>query len=368
MDKATITFLKREIKKVLPVFVIAVLGGLLIFGKMYLSLRDHQLDGLLTFAYMYDFWIDEAGDMFLGYLLQDTISVFAIALEVILILRIFILENRTDISDFLRILPIKEWKKTWIKVGVGEGVNAVLCILFGIVGTAVYAVLGTGIEEINRMIPVGTTPTNSLVVLWQFVFIMFCAMSAVFLILFAVQLCVHHRGLALFIGGGILVTPFFYTIAYPLLVEPGMKNSGMMPMITGSIVNFFPDCDFFSPEYSDLTKRLIYWTGYTEKVLFLLILMAAALVVIALALHFRWNIQESNNLVINSKPVMEFILTGISLSAGVGMSLVFGDIVVGINHPLERFSTWIIIVIMTGFLLLIENIIVEIMQRKQKGV
>lgn len=371
MDKATVTFLKREIKKVLPVFVFGLLGVLVLYGYTYMNLRDQWLDGMLKFAYKNYFHIYQVGDLFLSYLVRDEVSLFVILLEVLLVMRVFYLENRAGISDFLRILPVKEWKKTWIKVGVGEAVNAGLCILFGIVGTIVHAILCPGINEINGIMPQGTTDTDSLAILWQYVFILFCVMSAMFLVLFAAQICVHHKVVAFMVGGGVLFAPVFYSIAYPILIEPVMINRGMLVMIPGSIFDFYPGKDYLAMENANagsITKILVSWLGYTEKISYLLILAAAALVIIALALKFRWNIRESNNSIINSKAVMEFILTGVSLSAALGYVFVFGDITVGSRDPYERFCTWIVIIIVTGILLFVENIVVEVMRRKRKGV
>lgn len=96
-----------------------------------------------------------------------------IVLEMFLIRQIFYLENRAGIMDFLRILPIKEWKKVCIKAGVGKCVILGICAVFGLTGTIVNVILNPKITMLNELVQNAGTIGNSYVMLWQIVLIIF---------------------------------------------------------------------------------------------------------------------------------------------------------------------------------------------------
>lgn len=62
-----------------------------------------------------------------------------------------------------------------------------------------------------------------------------------------------------------------------------------------------------------------------EKIVFLAVVIVAAIGILALLLRMRWNIRESNNRIINSPAITEFIVTGFSISAGTAVAVITGN-------------------------------------------
>ena len=157
MSRPTMVYIKREMKKVLPLFALAVIYSAITYLFVYMAMKDEVSSRLLALAgYSECVGIYDSGDLFLDSLrrVMERLSLFGVIFFVfILILRLFATENRSEISDFIRILPIKEWKKIWIKAGVGEVAILGSCLLFGLTGTVLNAVFTPQIQEINEMIP-----------------------------------------------------------------------------------------------------------------------------------------------------------------------------------------------------------------------
>lgn len=372
MKQPEITYIKREVKKVLPVLIAGILYTALIFGNLFVRLKNICLDGYLTFSWPNDFSGREFGDSFIHTWLEikGDLHIFVmIFMEAFLIRRIFYQENRAGISDFLRILPIKEWKKTWIKVGVGESVIFVFCLVHGLTATLVNSIYAYRLNEINSMMP-GAKSGDTYLFIWQIILLMFVGMSVMFLVLFVAQLYIHNTATAYFVGTGILGSPFYFTGIYSLLYHRhGGDQNWMIPY---SMVDPFPQWDtYFLNSNSDtvtMVKYTAYWVGYSQKLLFLFLFLILAAAVILLALKKRWNVWESNNALVNSKVVMEFIFAGLSLGLGTVAVIFLGNVFpVGFHTEYEEFIFWLYSVIAGGIILLFLNAVVMMVERKRRN-
>lgn len=110
MSKSSVTYMKRELRKVLPVFALAVLYAAFIFLVVCLELSDQNAQARLAIAFPNTVFFN-AGNTFcfmVASILGKFHSIAVIVLEVLLIRKVFYLENRAGVSDFLRILPLKE--------------------------------------------------------------------------------------------------------------------------------------------------------------------------------------------------------------------------------------------------------------------
>lgn len=373
MSKPVITYLKREIKKVLPVLILGIVYVAFIFGIVYLNLRDKYMDAILSFAYSDWFSVDEIGDLFINRLcsyMEEFHLIFIIVFIGILVYRVFYQENRAEISDFLRTLPVKDWQKLWIKVGVGEGVILLVCALFGVTGTVMNAILNPKFQEISSFFPGDHAPVGSYVMLWQIVLMMFLGMSAIFLVLFAAQSIIHNVAVAFCVGSGVLFAPFYFTTVY----ESVVNDSYIAHSIPLSLLMYYPeyiyggeaiDVDLSyvgeQPMSMSVTIANAQWEWFSEKLLFLLVLILIALVIITAVAAFRWNIRESSNSIINSKAVTEFIFTGISVAVAASIVLFNSD------GGEDGFQVWLTSGLIAAILLAVANMILYAVQKRRRG-
>lgn len=374
MSQPTIVYAKREIKRVLPLLVLAVFYTAFTYLLVYRGIRGRAASGLAALAgYSEVVGIYECGDLFLEALREmlEHLSFFGVIFfEFLLILRLFSAENRSEISDFIRILPLKEWKKTWIKAVVGEAVILISCLMFGLTGTVMDAVFTPQIQMMNKIIPNGTTNTNSCLMIWQIVLFLFLAMSAIYLILFAVQLCVHNMLLAFALGGGILVSILYFVLVFSSIYG-GRAGAGARG-ISRSLMDYLPYCSEKQYEYMNygiVSVNEMKWSYYTERLLFLLLLCGIGTAVILLSIRCRWSIRENQFKLVNSNAVQQFIFTGISLAAGMGISYAGGHApLIGtmIRDQEGEFHYWIVSIAVAVFFLAILNLAVMYGKKKQR--
>lgn len=326
MSKPAVTYMKREFRKVMPVFVLAALYAGAVCALLYGRLCDANTEMRLLFSYPESYGV-RVGDTFIIELcdiLDKFHAIAVIILEILLIQKVFYLENRAGICDFLTILPIRQRDKILMKVCAGESVIFGFCLLFGVLGSAVNAALNPGLSEINAFVPNMARVANSYAMLWQIVLMMFLSMSAIFLVLFVVQCCIHNVPVATFTGIGILLAPIYYTSLNYLMTSLGR---GLMKVTMG-LIHPYPDIDGAlvnqdSP-YEEISVSLIHWDTMQFMFLFLAAVIVIALGILVLSFRFRWNIRESDYSLINSPAVTEFIITGFSVSVGTAAAWFLG--------------------------------------------
>lgn len=331
MSRPAVTYMKREWKKVLPVFVLSVCYAAFVFILVFVTLSDTNTVFRLQMAYPE--WAPgfEIGDVFISTLsgILDSFHGFAvIVFEALLIRKVFYQENRAGISDFLRILPIRERNKAAMKVCAGESVILGFCLLFGTFGSITNALLSKGLAENASIMPIGIftaggAASNTYTMLWQTSGMMFLALSAIFLVLFVAQSCIHNMPAAMFAGFGLLLVPYYYTTLYEMTTMKALH----MSEVAGSFLTHYPAVNVENEYVGDteLYTMTAEWGYIGERILFLAAVILAAAGILVLLLHFRWNIRESNNRMINSPAVAEFIVTGLSISTGTAVALITGN-------------------------------------------
>lgn len=327
MSKSTVTYLKREYKKVLPVFILACLYICYIFVNIYLKLNNRNLEVLLSFAYAEEYDYFQLGNLLLGSLgevMEEIHLIFVIIFEFLLLQRVFYQENRAGVSDFLCMLPIREKNKVAMKVLAGESVIFGFCTLFGVMGSLTNALLDSQIREAVSFFPGAGATVNSYSAIWQISLLMFLGLSTMFLVLFVARLCVHNQVLATIVGAGFLFVPIYYSQIYTIITGADRK----IMEVALSILYPLPRTGLnavSSSEYADsISQYAANWDYYPDKVIFLLVLVGIALALLIFTLYRRWNIRESNNVLINSPGVAEFIVCGFSFSVGLGWNFMDG--------------------------------------------
>lgn len=365
--------MKREWKKVLPVFALSVCYAALVFILVFLALSDANTSFRLEMAYPDEYPSFEIGDMFITamFSVMDRFHGFAvIVFEAMLIRKVFYQENRAGISDFLRILPIKERNKAAMKVCAGESAILGFCVFFGVFGTITNAILSKGLAENASIMPIekmtdGGSLSNAYSMIWQTSGMMFLALSAMFLVLFVVQNCIHNMPVAMFAGFGMLFVPTYYTMLYEMTTVKDLH----MSMVAGVFLNHFPTINY-GDEYIgeiDIYTMGAEWGYMSEKILFLAVVIVVAIGILALLLRMRWNIRESNNRIINSPAVTEFIVTGFSISAGTAVAVITGNMPYSAAETVMEEYGFFIVTLIVGCIVwaMIHGIGLAVMKRQR---
>ena len=292
MNKATVTYMKREYKKVLPVFVLAILYIGFIFGKVYMGLADTSTEVLLSFCYTSEYGYFELGNMFVG-----------------------------------RMVDVMEEVKVAIKALTGESVIAAFCLLFGAAGSLTYAVLAPGLTEAAGFFQHAGVTVDPYMVIWQVTLLLFLALSVIFCVMFLTRLCIHNQVLATIGGVGILFVPVYYSYIF-YVISGGIGRK--MYEVAQAFTNPLPRAAMFATE-DNINRYVAVWESYSEKVIFLLVLAAVVLISVLVSMWKKWNIRESNSTIVNSPGMAEFFVTGFSFSVGMGWNFVSGSYSYGMS-------------------------------------
>lgn len=372
MSKPAVTYMKREWKKVLPVFILSVCYAAFVFILVFITLKGANGQFRLGMAYPDEYMSFQIGDIFmvsLSSVLGSFHGFAIIVFEAMLIRKVFYQENRAGVSDFLRILPIRERNKMAMKVFAGESVIFGFSLFFGIFGSITNALLNTGLTEIAEIMPIDKLTadgalSNTYQMIWQTSGMMFLALSAMFLVLFVVQCCVHNMPVAMFTGFGILFVPIYYTSIYDYI---SVKQTHMNVVAAG-ILNHYPSIESgeVALEY-DIPAYTVECEYMGETILFLSVVILLAVAMMVLILRLRWNIKESNNRMINSPAVAEFIITGLSISAGTAVAFITGNVpYAGAETAMDKYGFYIVTLIVGSIVwALIHGIGLAVMKRHQ---
>lgn len=372
MSKPAVTYMKREWKKVLPVFILSVCYAAFVFILVFITLKGANGQFRLGMAYPDEYMSFQIGDIFmvsLSSVLGGFHGFAIIVFEAMLIRKVFYQENRAGVSDFLRILPIRERNKMAMKVFAGESVIFGFSLFFGIFGSITNALLNTGLTEIAEIMPIDKLTadgalSNTYQMIWQTSGMMFLALSAMFLVLFVVQCCVHNMPVAMFTGFGILFVPIYYTSIYDYI---SVKQTHMNVVAAG-FLSHYPSIEYGEVGWEyDIPAYTVEWEYMGETILFLSVVILLAVAMMVLILRLRWNIKESNNRMINSPAVAEFIITGLSISAGTAVAFITGNVpYAGAETAMDKYGFYIVTLIVGSIVwALIHGIGLAVMKRHQ---
>lgn len=372
MSKPAVTYMKREWKKVLPVFILSVCYAAFVFILVFITLKGANGQFRLGMAYPDEYMSFQIGDIFmvsLSSVLGSFHGFAIIVFEAMLIRKVFYQENRAGVSDFLRILPIRERNKMAMKVFAGESVIFGFSLFFGIFGSITNALLNTGLTEIAEIMPIDKLTadgalSNTYQMIWQTSGMMFLALSAMFLVLFVVQCCVHNMPVAMFTGFGILFVPIYYTSIYDYI---SIKQTHMNVVAAG-FLSHYPSIEYGEVGWEyDIPAYTVEWEYMGETILFLSVVILLAVAMMVLILRLRWNIKESNNRMINSPAVAEFIITGLSISAGTAVAFITGNVpYAGAETAMDKYGFYIVTLIVGSIVwALIHGIGLAVMKRHQ---
>ncbi len=321
-SRAWMTYTNREMRKLIPLFVLGILYiavGFFLGGKVVIggSTEEYNRTTLLSFAWP-EMTTEMVGDMFINGVLDVMMRYYLILgplFEVILVWRMFLYENRSGISDFIQTLPIRDRDKTLIKIGCGEILIFSLSLIFAVVGTIACAITDPYIVEVADFFSSRADELlNSMSLVWQLGGMVFLSLSAGFLVLFFFQYTVHKMPVAVVLGFATLAVPAFLTYWYSYT-----KNVYVGKWISVAVSIVFPFPDRLYTNNNMLNVEVNYWEYPLQKVVFLLFIIVVSAVLISLALRFRWHIRRSNSTMINSEYLALFIKSGIAVCTGLGM-------------------------------------------------
>ena len=206
--------------------------------------------------------------------------------------------------------------------------------------------------------------SNTYQMIWQTSGMMFLALSAMFLVLFVVQCCVHNMPVAMFTGFGILFVPIYYTSIYDYI---SVKQTHMNVVAAG-FLSHYPSIEYGEVGWEyDIPAYTVEWEYMGETILFLSVVILLAVAMMVLILRLRWNIKESNNRMINSPAVAEFIITGLSISAGTAVAFITGNVpYAGAETAMDKYGFYIVTLIVGSIVwALIHGIGLAVMKRHQ---
>ena len=104
MSKPAVTYMKREWKKVLPVFILSVCYAAFVFILVFITLKGANGQFRLGMAYPDEYMSFEIGDIFLTNMsgvLEGFHGFVIIIFEAMLIRKVFYQENRLGLSPHL---------------------------------------------------------------------------------------------------------------------------------------------------------------------------------------------------------------------------------------------------------------------------
>ena len=168
------------------------------------------------------------------------------------------------------------------------------------------------------------------------------------------------------VGGGSLVSIIYFTTMFAGIYS----EAGGMIGISRSLFEYLPYCNEKQSDYMDygiLSVLDLEWSLYADKLLFLLLLCGIGIAMILISIRCRWSIRENQFMLVNSNAVLQFIFTGISLAAGMGISYAAGNAPMsGIMHRDMRgeFRYWMVSIAVSALFLAILNL--AVMHRKKK--
>lgn len=195
-------------------------------------------------------------------------------------------------------------------------------------------------------------------------------MSAIFLVSFAAQICIHNTIVAYIASIGILAAPSYFVTLYESVTTGGVfEKIEQIPM---SFLYHWPQYVVRSTEFENayFSKETVVFQWYPEKLKFLGLIILAAVAVIALAVRMKWMIRQTNNSIVSSIVVMEFVLSGLFLCAGTGIAVFTGNLPIHSgNHRhyySEEFKFWAISILFAVILLLAANIGIVLKRKRRK--
>ncbi len=324
MNKAIVTYGKREFKKVLLLPIVSVIYVIGVFVTQYFTIENELLTHYLAHGFSGYYDMDSLGDVYMKYLcdniLNDVHWIFTVLFVAFLIQRLFYLENSGDVSDFLRLLPIQERTKVFVKLLIGEGLILFLSTVFGIVGTISFQHANSYLQLRNQMVA-NMAPENGVLMIWQLALMMFVTMSAMFMVFYLAQSCIHHRALAFAAGIGVLGMPLLIaTVVCDLF---GVDTSLMSAAC--AITNMLPLTDTIRMIESGHTYIGVYgtyWDGYLTTIILWGSMTVIAAALIVLSVKMRWNVKESSNRLINSRCVRSFLISGIVFAVAMIVAMI----------------------------------------------
>lgn len=339
MNSAIRTYGKREFRKVLLLPVVSLIYTVLVYGLLLLFMKDRIAEQYLKQGFSDITSYIMSGDCFFYYLYESVMNVFyviaVLGFEFFLVQRLFYLENREGVSDFLRILPLREKEKVFIKLVIGEGMIFLFALIYGIGGTVTYKILERDLVFQNQVFG-SVTSTNSILLIWKMALLMFVTMSAVFLVLYLAQSVIHHRAAAFAVGAGVLGVPMLFAGAVKVILH----GSNQWIYAAVSLLKPYGNAEMvsvFDAEDLCINRFCVEWNCYYDALYLWSVIAVVAGVLIAVSVKYRWNVRESSNRMINSAGVHSFLLSGVSFCVAVCVVL-FADLVLELSRYERIFS------------------------------
>ncbi|MGN1205464.1 MAG: hypothetical protein ACI4SQ_00585 [Eubacterium sp.] len=314
------TYMKREIKKTYPLLIIGVLFWIFM-GIIVTSITSENYENVLIQMSGHDtyqgFWyVGMCTNIFLKVLFGSgitpyyTLAIFVFL--VILLQRTFLHENRSEIADFLQVLPLRERDKVIMKLLNAHVAIAIYSISFGIIMSLFCLSANADLQKVTQLYCKTYTEYNSYAMIWQSVILQFLGISAMYLVFFLTITCIHNRFLSYAIGCGLLISPVAFCTWFVDIFR--QRKESVLTLRYFVPGYFFPD-SIYVDTASGNSYSNINWDGYGEHVGFYIGIIVVALALIVLAVSRKWHIREAHNVLMNEEVAAQFVITGISFCA-----------------------------------------------------
>lgn len=313
------TYMKREIRKTYPLLLLGILF-LLFMGMVVAGMTSGMYEDVLIQMSGHDTYnnsVVSVENLFLNTLFGNSYSTYytmAILIFLVLLLqKTFLYENRSGVADFLQVLPIRERDKILMKLINAHMAIALYSLSFGAIMSISCWSVNDKLQQVAEFYYKSHTELSPYVVIWQSTLLQFLGMSATYLIFFLTISCIHNRFLSYAIGIGLMISPAAFCMWYDNILCYGQES-----VLT---VRYFIPCYFFPDMlYMDSVNGYGYshisWEGYREHIFYYIGVIVVAAALIVLAVFRKWHIREAHNVLMNEEIAAQFVITGISLCAG----------------------------------------------------
>lgn len=301
MSQTTKTYVVRNIKKVLPVFILAMLFCVLLSGQFF-NFSQAKWTAYLQMSGTYYLSSSDVTNQIWDYftslfVLTQPIVIFCLLLT----LTLFFHEKNAGTSDFLAILPLKESKKIGIKLGIGIGAIAIVTVFLGLFITLVLAIYAPDLNHFTQLFWQYDCITGELYLrIWQILLELFLTETLVFFTFFLLQLWTQNILLGFVYGFGIICVPSFYSF---LLNQFSSKSS---------VLWFMGGFSSLQIQHSPVDNMVTVTNQMaTEKMIFLTVTLAVLIAAYILTLRLRLQVSERPNMPVRTTAISYFLVSGI---------------------------------------------------------
>lgn len=293
------TYMKREIKKTYPLLIVGLLF-LVFMAVITTSMTKGVYEGALLelsdhFTSRAVWGMGDVVNLFINVAFGGSISTYytlaILVFLVVLLQQTFLHENRSEIADFLQVLPLRERDKVIMKLINAHVAIAIYTVSFGVILSLSCLSVNDNLQKVADYYYTSFTQINPYAVIWQSVLLQFLGMSSLYLVFFLTITCIHNRFLSYAVGIGLMISPAAFCLWYDDILRYGQERNLIVRYFVPCY--FFPDTTYVDTSAGD-SYTIIQWGDYGAHALFYVGTIVVAALLIVLAVRRKWHIREAH--------------------------------------------------------------------------